>query len=260
MFLLIKGFFRVFYPALVKLRRLQIKTERENVFYNFVIVLESNLNDLSNKSHKFPKSYAMSIIYRFTCPKIFATSPFKPNRSQRYIWVFHDRRFCQIIWQIFTQGRAKKFRQKLPPVGIETMTSRSSSQCLTNWAKQESDGQEISEVSFVCFMHHFTCWTLFISRINRAWLYKGHEDSGWQLNVDLAQLVRRWLEDPEVLVSNPTWHNFWWIFFCSSVCKDLSDNLTETPIVKNSIIPYNLLHCQKLVTHKSLTHQEIIKC
>ena len=25
------------------------------------------------------------------------------------------------------------------------------------------------------------------------------------------------------------------IFFCSSLCKDLSDNLTETPIVKNSI-------------------------
>ena len=31
---------------------------------------------------------------------------------------------------------------------------------------KESVGQEISEVSFVCFMHHFTCWTLFISR---AW-------------------------------------------------------------------------------------------
>ena len=34
--------------------------------------------------------------------------------------------------------------------------------------RQESVGQEISEVSFVCFMHYFTCWTLFISRINRA--------------------------------------------------------------------------------------------
>ena len=84
---------------------------------------------------------------------------------------------------------------KIAPVGIETRTSRSSGQCLTNWARQESVGQEISEVSFVCFMHHFTCWTLFISRINRAWLYEGHEDSGWQLNVDLAQLVRHWPED-----------------------------------------------------------------
>ena len=54
-------------------------------------------------------------------------------------------------------------------------------------------------------MHHFTCWTSFISRINRARLYKGHEDSGWQLNVDLAQLVEHW---PEVLGSNPTGDNF----------------------------------------------------
>ena len=47
----------------------------------------------------------------------------------------------------------------------------------------------------------------------------------------LPQLVRHWTEDPEVLVSIPTGGNF----FCSSLCKDLSDNLTEMPIVKNSI-------------------------
>ena len=58
-----------------------------------------------------------------------------------------------------------------------------------NWARQESVGQEISEVSFVCFMHHFTCWTLFISRINRAWLYKTLNDSHRQPNSDLAQLA-----------------------------------------------------------------------
>ena len=134
------------------------------------------------------------------------------------IWVFHDRRFCQIIWQIFTQGRANRIRQKLPPVGIETRTSGSSGQCLTNWARQESVGQEISEVSFV----HFTCWTLFISRINRAWLYKGHEDSGWQLNVDLAQMVGHWPHDPEVLVSNSTGGQFLTIFFalpCLKICQ-----------------------------------------
>ena len=87
---------------------------------------------------------------------------------------------------------------------------------------ENSVGQEISEVSFICFMHHFTCWTLLISRINRAWLYKGHEDSGWQLNVDLAQLVRHWPEDPEVLVSNPTAAIFWRIFFglpCVKICQ-----------------------------------------
>ena len=103
------------------------------------------------------------------------------------IWVFHDRRFCQIIWQIFTQGKAKKNSSKIAPVGIETRTSGSSGQCLTNWARQESIGQEISEVSFVCFMHHFTCWTLFISRNNRAWIYKGHKDSGLQQNSEWQQ-------------------------------------------------------------------------
>ena len=126
------------------------------------------------------------------------------------------------------------------------MTSGSSGQCLTNWARQESVGQEISEVSFVCFMHHFTCWTLFISRINRAWLYKGHEDSGWQLNVDLAQLVRLLPDDLEVLVSNPTGGNFWPILFCFPLPKDLSDNLTETPIVKNSSNHFYLLFFQIL--------------
>ena len=107
-------------------------------------------------------------------------------------------------------------------MGIETRTSGSSGQCLTNWARQESVGQEISEVSFVCFMHHFTCWTLFISRINRAWLYKGHEDTGWQLNIDLAQLVWHWPNDLEVLVSNPTRGNFWRFFFarpCVKICQ-----------------------------------------
>ena len=56
----------------------------------------------------------------------------------------------------------------------------------------------------------------------------------YQTDSCLAQLVRHWPEDPEVLVSIPTGGNFWRIFFCSSLCKDLSDNLTETPIVKNS--------------------------
>ena len=58
-------------------------------------------------------------------------------------------------------------------------------------------------MNFVCFMHHFTCWT---SPIEHD--FKGHEDSDWQLNVDLAQLVRHWSEDLEVLVSNPTGGNF----------------------------------------------------
>ena len=33
---------------------------------------------------------------------------------------------------------------------------------------EEYVGLEISEVSFVCFMHHFTFLTLFFSRTNKA--------------------------------------------------------------------------------------------
>ena len=36
------------------------------------------------------------------------------------IQVFHDTCFCQIIWQISTQGRAKKNSSKIVPSGVET--------------------------------------------------------------------------------------------------------------------------------------------
>ena len=37
-----------------------------------------------------------------------------------FTWVFHDRSFCQIIWQIFTQGRAKKkFIKNCPQWGLK---------------------------------------------------------------------------------------------------------------------------------------------
>ena len=46
----------------------------------------------------------------------------------------------------------KKIREKLPPVGIETRAN-----ALPTELGLRSVGQEISEVSLVCFMHHFTC-------------------------------------------------------------------------------------------------------
>ena len=52
---------------------------------------------------------------------------------------------------------------------------------------------------------HVGFW-LFLESIEHD--FKGHEDSGWQLNVDLAQLVRHWPADLEVLVSNLTGGNF----------------------------------------------------
>ena len=69
--------------------------------------------------------------------------------------------------------------------------------------------------TFFCVMHHFTCWTLFISRINRAWLYKDLNDSHPQPKSDLAQLREQETDDLEVVSSNPTGGNFWQNLFCS---------------------------------------------
>ena len=57
-------------------------------------------------------------------------------------------------------------------------------------------------------MHHFTFWTLFISRINSACLYKDLNDSHPQPNSDLAQLEEQWAGDLEVVSSNPTGDSF----------------------------------------------------
>ena len=81
--------------------------------------------------------------------------------------------------------------------------------------------------SDLCFMHHFTCWTLFISRINRTWLYKGHGDSGWQLNVNSAHSVGHWHDDQEVLGSILIRGNFLFCFSLSMLagfCQDLPEN------------------------------------
>ena len=109
----------------------------------------------------------------------------------------------------------KKNHQKLPPVGMETRTSRSAGQCLTNCTRQESVGQEISEVSFLYFMttsHVGLC----------SFLESIEHDFIKAMNIHLAQLVRHWPDDLEVLVSNPTGGNFWRIFFalsCVKVCQ-----------------------------------------
>ena len=103
----------------------------------------------------------------------------------------------------------KKSLKNCPQWGLKPGPPDHQANALPTERGRRSVGREISEVSLVCFMHHCTCWTSFISRINRAWLYKDHEDSGWQLYVDLAQLVEHWPHDLEVLVSIPSGGNFW---------------------------------------------------
>ena len=71
----------------------------------------------------------------------------------------------------------------------------------------------------------FTFWTLFISRINRVWLYKYLNDSHRQPNSDLAQVI----EHKMVMDSN-SWGQFLKkiMLFCETL--DLSGNLTEMHI------------------------------
>ena len=73
-------------------------------------------------------------------------------------------------------------------------------------------------------MHHFTFWTLIISRINRAWLYKCVKYSDWQPNVILAQSIRHQTSKPvmvSVMASTLTAGNF---IFCSDFLKPLDVN------------------------------------
>ena len=160
-----------------------------------------------------------------------------------YIWVFRGGRFCQIIWQIFTQGRAKKIRQKLPPVGIETRTSWSRGQCSTNWAKSTfscqpeflwpfffnfwrtqvlfvwpliplfwtsgdiSPGFQSQGGSLACMLHGlFKSCSIDSRNVQHVkWYMKQSslQKSSAQQIFHLAQLVEHWPHDPEVPGFNP---------------------------------------------------------
>ena len=79
-------------------------------------------NPILERHHLFPlfsmraESLASSQDCLWLTVTIGANGPSFNNK--RLIWAFHDRRFCQIIWQIFTQGRAKKISSKIAAVGI----------------------------------------------------------------------------------------------------------------------------------------------
>ena len=127
------------------------------------------------------------------------------------IWVFYNRHLAIGVHREEQKKIIKNCLQwRLKPVPLDHEAN-----ALPTELGIKSFGQEISEMSFVCFMHHFTCCTLFISRISRAWLYKGHEDLGWQLNVDLAQLViwRLWFQSPLGA--------FWWFFLLFPVQRSV---------------------------------------
>ena len=84
--------------------------------------------------------------------------------------------------------------------------------------------------AFFCLMHHFTCWTLFISRINRAWLYKGLNDSHLQPNSDLAQLAEHETDDLEFKIER----NFKWTHWIRQITDAWVVNL------RSSLLPVSL--------------------
>ena len=66
---------------------------------------------------------------------------------------------------------------------------------------------------------------MFISRINRAWLYKGHEDPGSRMS-SVGRALEWWSGGCEF---KPHWGQFLTKFILFCVTLDLSDYLTETP-------------------------------
>ena len=60
----------------------------------------------------------------------------------------------------------KKTFVKIAPSELKLGPPDPEANALPTELGRRSAGQEISEVSFVCFMHHFTCWTFL--EINRA--------------------------------------------------------------------------------------------
>ena len=111
----------------------------------------------------------------------------------------------------------------MPPVWFEPMTWWSSVSCSANWARKESVGDFWSELSFVSCTTSLVGLCLFLESIE----HKGLNDSHPQPKSDLAQL-------------DHTQGIFFTKFILFCVALDLSDNLTEMRIVKNSTVCYVL--------------------
>ena len=84
--------------------------------------------------------------------------------------VFHDTRYCQIIWQIESHTEQNKFRQKLSPVGFELITFRSSVPCSPNCAREDFVGDVWSELSFVPCTTSHVGFCLFLESIEHGFI------------------------------------------------------------------------------------------
>ena len=152
-------------------------------------------------------------------------------------WVLHD----EEIWRISVRlsDRSEVTQQKINCIKnchqwcLNSQTPDHQSHALPTALGRNL--LEISEVSFLLFHAPFHMLDfVYFSRINRAWLYKGLNDSYVQPNSDLAQLAEHETDDPEVVCVQTPLGNFLTKFILFCVTLDLSDNLTEMRIEKNS--------------------------
>ena len=113
----------------------------------------------------------------------------------------------------FQGARAKYIQQKIASSRDRTQdqSSVSSLLCLADCAKQKCVGQYIFTGNLVS--------QCFISRINKALVFKGLKDSDWQLNVYWGKSGSCYSDDQQVLSSNPPWAHFFIQFILLYLCK-----------------------------------------
>ena len=139
--------------------------------------------------------------------------------------VFYDKKIWQIC-QKFTGKNKINSTKNCPQWALNPGPIDDYS---TDCASLVCVGQKISEVSFVsCTTSHFGLWSFLDTTEHDFIKVMKIQAECW-----LSSVGRDWHDDPAVLGSIPTGGDFWRIIFDSSLCKDLSDNLTETHIVKN---------------------------
>ena len=152
---------------------------------------------------------------KFGCNSTAGNNEFCMRRFFSAIRIFHDRPVWRISVRFSHRSEATQhkinFVKNCAQWGLNSQPPDHQSHALPTELGRNLLG--ISEISFLLF--HAPCWTLFISRIHRAWLYKGLNDSHPQSNSDLVQLAEHGPDDPQVVSSNLTGGNFWRNLFCS---------------------------------------------
>ena len=148
------------------------------------------------------------------------------NKVSGFIQVFHDKEIWRISVRLSDRSEVtqhkKNFVKNCPQWDLNPWPPDHQSNALLTVL--ERNLLKISEVSFLLFhapLHMLGL--LFISKINKTWLYKGLNDSYRQPNSDLAQLTEQWTDDLEVVNSKPHWGQFLTKFILFCVTLDLSD-------------------------------------